>query len=332
MLVSTDPNIKVQHEAVRNTAGWYYFTHQLLEVTGEDATALLDKMYTNAIGKAKIGGAKYTTMLNDDGIIIDDVVVFRLAENKYWISTLHLGRPIKWLDENKGGGDVQYQDVTSDWDMYAVQGPKSKDLVNAVVAENIDDLKFFTIRDNKIDEIPVKVARSGYTGELGFEIYISPESAGLVEAKLSEHGKRYGAMQITEIDVIAMTLPTEKGLVLMTDICDANPFEVGMDKTIDWSKDFTGKEALEKIKEEAPKRQLIGFAVDDVDAKIYGGPKGALILKDGEVVGMAKKFTFGVTVGKNIGFAMVESAKAKAGDKVTIDGYEAVLTERPILK
>jgi aminomethyltransferase len=87
-----------------------------------------------------------------------------------------------------------------------------------------------------------------------------------------------------------------------------------------------------KIKDAPPKRKLISFTVDDIHAKIAGGPKGALIIKDGRVVGMAKKFTHGFTVGKNIGFAMIDTDKAKIGDKVTIDNYDAVLAERPLLK
>jgi aminomethyltransferase len=333
MLLSTDAKVKAQHEAVRKTAGWYDFTHQLLEVSGKDATGLLDRMYVCSIAKAKVGGAKYTAMLNNNGIIIDDVIVFRLEENRYWISTLHISRPVKWLDANKGALDVAYKSVTSDWTMYSVQGPKSRDLVNAVLAEKVDDMKFFTIRDNKTGQVPVRVARSGYTGEeFGYEIYIAPANKELLEAKLAENGKALGAMQITEVDVMAYTLATEKGYVLMTDICDTNPFEVGMEKAIDWSKDFTGKAALEKVKAEGAKRELIGFTVDDINAKIYGGPKGAPVIKDGEVVGKATKFTYGVTVGKNIGFALIEKGKAKIGDRVTLNYVEAVLTDRQFVK
>jgi aminomethyltransferase len=333
MLLSTDAKVKAQHEAVRKTAGWYDFTHQLLEVSGKDATDLLDKMYTGSIAKTKVGGAKYTTMLDKNGIIIDDVIVFRLEENKYWISTLHISRPIKWLDANKDAFDIAYKSVTSDWNMYSVQGPKSKDLVNAVLADKVDDMKFFAIMDSKVGNVPVKVARSGYTGEeFGYEIYIAPASKELLETKLSESGKALGAVQVTEVDVMAYTLATEKGYVLLTDICDANPFEVGMEKSIDWNKDFTGKAALEKVKAEGARRELIGFTVDDINAKIYGGPKGAPIIKDGKVVGKATKFTYGVTVGKNIGFALIEKGKAKIGDKVTLNYVDAVLTERPILK
>jgi aminomethyltransferase len=333
MLLSTDANAKAQHEAVRKTVGWYYFTHQLLEVSGEDAGALLDKMYVAAISKAKVGGAKYTTMLNKDGIILDDVVVFHMEENTYWISTLHISRPIKWLDANKGMGKVAYKSITSAWDMYAVQGPKAKDLVNAILDNTVDEMKYFTIKDTKIGNLRVKVARSGFTGEqFGYEIYVAPESKGIVEGKLAEKGRAFGAVEVTEVDVMAYTLATEKGFVLLTDICDANPFEVGMDKSIDWSKDFTGKEALEKVKTEGAKRQLIGFTVDDINAKIYGGPKGAPIVKDGEIIGKATKFTHGFTVGKNIGYALIAKGKAKPGDKVTMNYVEAVLTERPILK
>jgi len=333
MLLSSDPDVKAQHEAVRSAVGWYDFTHHLLEVTGEDATSFLDMIFVRPIAQTKVGGAKYTTMLNEDGIILDDVIVFRMEENKSWISTLYIRELISWLDAHKGESKVEYKNITDDWKMYSVQGPKSKDLVNAVVAENVDEQKFFTIKDNKIDDIPVKVARSGYTGEkVGYEIYVSPENTELVEAKLAESGKAFGAMQITEIDVMAMTLAGEKGFILMLDICETNPFEVGFEGTIDWSKDFIGKAALEKIKAEGPKRQLLGFTVDDDEAIIYGGPMGAPVMVAGEVVGKVTKFTYSPTISKNIGYALVEIAKAKVGDKVTINGVEAVLTDRQIVK
>jgi aminomethyltransferase len=332
MLVSTDPSIKAQHLAVRNSVGWYDFTHKLVEVSGDDATAFLDRIFVNTISKAKVGGAKYTTMLNEDGIIIDDVVVFRLEENKYWISTLYSRALILWLDAHKGESNVDYADITTSWRMYSVQGPKSRDLVNAVVAEKVDEMKFFTIKDNKIDDVPVKVARSGYSGEkIGYEIYVAAENKELVEAKLAANEKAFGGMHVTEIDVMVYSLACERGFILMTDICETNPFEVGFEGTIDWNKDFIGKEALEKIKAEEPKRQLLGFTVDDDAAIIYGGPHGAPIMKNGVRVGKATKFTHSFVIDKNIGYALVDKEKAAVGDKVTINDYEAVLTDRQIV-
>ena len=330
MLINDDI-IRKQHEAVRNAVGWYDWTHKLLEITGEDATAFLDTIFPNPIAKTKVGRARYTTMLNEDGIIIDDVIVFRLEENKYWISTLYMKELIAWLDANKGASKVEYKDITGITEMYAVQGPKSKDLLNAFLAEKVDDLKFFTIRDNKIDSVPVKIARSGYTGELGYEIYFAPENIELVESKLSECGKAFGAMEVTEFQVMAWTLPSEKGFNLMSDLGGTNPFEVGFDGAIDWSKDFIGKAALEDIKAQGPKRHLLGFITDDDLAHIEAknrGSAGAAVMVNNKEVGRVTKFVYSYTLEKSIGFALVDRAKAKAGDRATINGFGATLTER----
>ncbi len=330
-MLKNDASARAQHEAVRNAVGWYYFTHRLLEVTGADATAFLDKIFVNPIAKTKVGGAKYTTMLNEDGIIIDDVIVFHMEENKYWISTLYMKELIAWFDALKGVSIVEYKDITSITDMYAVQGPKSKDLLNAFLAEKVDDQKYFTIRDNKIGNVPVKIARGGYTGEWGYEIYVAPENKGLVESKLAECGKAFGAVQVTEFQVMSWTLPSEKGYALISDIGGISPFEAGFDDAIDWSKDFIGKSALEKIKAEGPKRLLLGFIVDDDAAHIEArnrGSAGAAVMVNGEEVGRVTKFTYSYTIGKSIGFALVDSAKVKVGDKAIINGYGATLTDR----
>ncbi len=326
-----DAAMKAQHEAVRNAVGWYCWTHHLLAVTGADATAFLDRIFASSIARTKVGGAKYTTMLDEDGIIIDDVIVFHMEENQYWISTLHVKKLIAWLDAHKDESNVKYEDITSTMEMIAVQGPKSRDLVNAILAEKIDDLKFFAIRDNGIENIPVKVARTGYTGELGYEIYFAPENMALVESKLAECGKAFDAMQITEFQVVVWTLPSEKGYNLMSDLRGTNPLETGFDRTIDWDKEFIGKSALEKIKAEGPKRHLLGFTVDDDAAHIEGmnrGSFGAVVMVDGQEVGRVTKFTYSYTNEKCIGFALVDRARANIGDRAIISGYAATLTDR----
>ena len=329
MLLSTDPSVKEQHLAVRNSVGWYDFTHKLIEVTGEDATEFMENIFVSSISKVKIGKAKYTTMLNEKGNIIDDVIIFHMDTNKYWVSTLYSKAMLKWFDAQKGDNDIEYVNITPNWRMYAVQGPNSKDLVNAVVDENIDEMRFFSIADNNIDGIPVKIARSGFSGEKwGYEIYIDYEQKAMLEEVLAEEGKAFDAMHVTEIDVMIFTLSGEKGFVLMTDIIETNPFEVGFESSIDWDKEFIGKAALEQIKAEGPKRQLVGFTVDDKDALIYGGPHGNPIYKDGEKVGKATKFTYSYINDTNIGYALIEVGTAKIGDKVSINGYEAILTEK----
>lgn len=323
-----DVLVRKEHETIRNTVGFYDFTHKLLEVKGEDVKEFLDKIFVNSIGKSKVGVAKYTTMLNDDGIIIDDVIVFRIKEDTYWVSTLYIEELIKWFDDHKDGYKVKYKDITSITTMYAVQGPKSKAVLNDFLNENIDNLKFFNIKDNMIDDIPVKIARSGYTGELGYEIYVEPKYSDLVESKLLESGDQYGIAKI-ETDVIITSLPREKGFVLMSDLAGTNPLEVDFDWTVDWSKGFIGKEALEKVKKQGPIHKLLGFTVDDDTAEIEAG---AVVKVNGQKVGKVTTFTYGYTAEKNIGFALVEKSMAKIGDKaIIVDGEKettATLTER----
>ena len=329
---SHDEMKRSEHMAVRENAGWYLFTHQLIEVVGEDATAFLDHLYANPIGNLALSRARYTTMLDENGLIRDDVVIFRLEENKYWVSTLYTRKMIPWYDAHKGDYKVEYKDITAQWDMYSIQGPESRDLINAILDKPVDDQKFFQILDNSIDGVPVKVNRGGFSGEkLGYELYISPADTKLAVAKLREAAPKFDAKQVTDIQIMVWTLPTEKGFYLMCDIGWANPFEVGLERGIGWDKDFIGKEALLKVKEEGAKRTLFGFTVDEEDIFIpcrnIGGP-GAPVMLNGEEIGRVTKVTYSYVLNKNIGYAIVDNSKAKVGDKVMLHGFEAVLCDR----
>lgn len=312
-----------EHETIRNHVGFYDFTHQLLEVTGSDSGKFLDTMFVNTIQGADVGMGKYTTMLNEDGNIIDDVIVFRIEENKYWISTLYIDKMIKWFDEHKENMDIEYKDITDNVAMFAVQGPKSKEFLNSILEDNIDDMKYQEIRENKIDDTTIKIARSGFTGELGFEIYVDPSCSEFMEEKLCETGRKFEVDKITS-DVILSSLPMEKGYVLMSDLEGTNPLESGFEWSIHWDKDFVGKEALEKVKKEGAKRSLLGFTIDD---GLEINPNSKITI-NGKEVGKVTNSTFGYTVGKTIGYALVDNSLANIGDKVLIDGHEATLVER----
>ena len=213
---SHDEMKRAEHMAVRTTAGWYLFTHQLIEVQGEDATAFLDYLYANPIGNLKITRARYTTMLDENGLIRDDVVIFRMDENRYWVSTLYTRKVLPWYDSHKAGFSVTYRDITPEWDMYSIQGPRSLELLNAVIDQPADEVKFFQMLDNTMDGIPVKINRGGFSGEkLGYELYISPEHTKKAVEKLREAAPKFDAKQITDIQVMVWTLPTERGYYLM---------------------------------------------------------------------------------------------------------------------
>lgn len=320
-----DVQARKEHNYVRNSVGYYDFTHELMEVTGKDAAKFLDRIMVGGVSKIKTTQAKYMTMLNKDGIIIDDVIVFRPEEDKYWVSTLKIDKMFIWFDKNKQDEDVSYREITSDKTMYSVQGPNSRKVLNAMLEKDITDQKFYTICDNAIDGHPVKIARCGYTGELGYEIYCDPDNELLVETRLEECGAEYNIQRITT-DVIITSLPKEKGYVLMSDLERLNPLEAGFDWTIDWSKDFTGKDMLEKIKAEGgPARTMMGFMIDDPKAALQFECK---VVKDGKNIGRTTCYTYGYTVEKVIGYCLIDIDAAKPGDTVNIYGYKATVADR----
>ncbi len=327
---------RAEHMAVRTTVGWYLWTHQLLEVTGEDAAAFLDYMFANPIANLKPGRERYTTMLNEAGEIIDDVVIFRFEENRFWVSSLFVHHMIPWFDAHKGDYNVSYVNITDDWHMYAVQGPRSKEMVNELVKDSVDDQKFFSFRKNEIHGIPVLINRAGFTGEkLGYEIYCAAGQADAMEELLKNTADRFEGKEVTEFQVMSWTLPTEAGFYYMRDLSFSNPLEVGLDKGIGWEKNFVGKEALQKIKEEGPAREMLGFTVADCDSYYIrsdhlGGP-GEPVVVGGEEIGRVKKFVYGFVKETGIGYMMVKKGVLKPGDHINLHGHEAVVCDKYFL-
>lgn len=323
-----------EHMAVRNTVGWYFWTHQILEITGPDVTAFLDYIYPNDIGSLAVGRDRYTTMLNEQGEIIDDVVVMRRGEDRYWISTLYATKTDDWWYFHQGDYQVDWSEITDEWEMYAVQGPKSRELVEGLAKDSIAELKFFAHMETEINGISCVINRGGFSGEkLGYEIYVHPEDCDALEALLRPAAEELGGRQVTEFQVMAWTLPTEANFYYMRDLAHTNPFEVGLEKNINWDKDFIGKDALLTIKEEGPKREMVGFEVleDDIyiRAKQYGGP-GEPVYVEGmeEEAGRVSKLVYSYVKEVNNGYILAKKDKLHIGDKIKIHGYDAVITEK----
>ena len=189
--------------AVRNAVGWYFWTHQLVEVTGPDAAQFLDHLYTGNIASLPVGRDRYTTMLNEQGEIIDDVVILRIAEDTWWVSTLYATRCDDWFYFHQEGYDVDWSEVTGDWQMLAVQGPRSADVLSALCRDSVQDQKFFENRENEICGIPVRINRGGFTGEkFGYEIYTAPDTLEKMEALVDAEATKQGGMRVTEFQVM----------------------------------------------------------------------------------------------------------------------------------
>ena len=323
-----------EHMAVRENVGWYLWTHQLMEVTGEDAQRYLDYVCPNDIASLAIGRCRYTTMLNEQGEIIDDVVVMRKAEDTFWVSTLYATMEDDWFYYHDGGFDFDYEEITEDWHMFAVQGPNSLKVLNGIVEGGVDDLKFFAFKDAQINGIDVTINRAGFTGEkFGYEVYCAADDADAVEESIAKAVEAAGGKEITEFQVCAWTLPTEAGFYYMRDLAHTNPFEVGLEHGINWDKDFIGKDALLKVKEEGPAREMIGFEVCDenedfyIRSKQYGGP-GEPVFVDGEEVGRVSKLVYSYVKDVNNGYILANKGALEKGDRVNIHGFDCVITDR----
>lgn len=321
-----------EHMAVRQNVGWYLWTHQLVEVTGDDAEAFLDYMVPGKIDTLKVGRDRYTTMLKEDGTIIDDVVIMRMDDDRFWVSTLYAPQMDEWFFDHQGDYDVDWDDITEEWHMYAVQGPKAKEVLNELVDGGVEELKFFAHEDKKIGDLDVMINRGGFTGEKwGYEIYVSADDADEIEPLIAAACEKAGGRRVTEFQVMAWTLPTEAGFYYMKDLMHHNPIEVGLDGGINWDKEFVGKAALEKVRENGPENEMLGFECLEDDYLIksghLGGP-GEAVYVDGEEVARVMKLVYSYVNDANIGYLYAKKGIFEVGDKFKVHGYDCVITER----
>jgi aminomethyltransferase len=246
-------------------------------VSGPDATRLVDRVITRDVAKLRVGQVYYTPWCDEHGKVIDDGTVHRLAENAYrWTAA---DPQIRWLTLNARGLDVQIEDITETVAAVAVQGPFSQALLEAATGEDFADLRYFRRRRSTLVGIDVDVSRTGYTGDLGFELWIPAERAVDAWDALVAAGRPFGIRPagMLALDVVRL----EAGLVLLeVDYTSArhalnpeqnySPYELGMGRLVDLEKDdFVGRLALRREQARGgPKRRLVGVALnwDAIDA------------------------------------------------------------------
>ena len=316
MLFKEDETARAEAAAVRTNAAWYRWTHDLVKVTGKDAERFLDWILVNTIAGLQVGKGKYTTMLDETGRIIDDLVVFHKDEGLWWISTLYGPHAVKWFDAHADGFDVIYEDITQEIDMYAVQGPNSSKIMNELIAITVDELKRFQIIDTTIGDISVTVDRGGFTGELGYEIYCAREDSSAVAEAIEAAATKYDAPRLKTLEVYVRSLPMEKGMALRQDYKGLSPYEANLGWSVSMDKDFFGKEALEAAQAEDSKHAFVGIEIERESYEDIA--QNEIIRKRGIPVGICRQMIYGYTVDKNIGFGIVDARKAPLGTRVTI--------------
>ncbi|MEC7935361.1 MAG: aminomethyltransferase family protein [Candidatus Neomarinimicrobiota bacterium] len=237
-------------------------------VEGPDAQFFLNRLVTRNIDICKIGQVMYTPWCDEDGYQIDDGTVQRLSEQKFRITSAEPN--LQWLQHNAVNMNLSIKDDSMKTAALAIQGPNSRDILNSISSKSLDSLKFFWMMDANIGDIPVSISRTGYTGDLGYEIWINSADALSVWDILVEKGKLWG---LTPTGLQALDISRiEAGLILLdvdyissrhaiVDSRKSTPYELGLGWTVKMNKtDFIGKRALELSKK--PKWQFVGIEID----------------------------------------------------------------------
>lgn len=305
-----------EHLAVRTAAGLFDVSHMgEICISGKNAEYFLNKMTINDVSKLSVDQAQYTAICNGKGGIIDDLILYKY-ENHFMVVTnaSNHEKDLAWLKSHIMN-HVKIEDKSEAFGLIALQGPKSRDILQKSVLRDLSRLKFYHFIETEIEDIPVTIARTGYTGELGFELYIPSEKTCIIWEKLLELGQADG---IKPIGLGARdTLRLEMKYCLYgNDINEeTNPFEAGLAWITKLDKDdFVGKESLLKAKSNIS-RKLVSFIMTERAIPRQGN----VIYLDNEVVGEVTSGTQSPSLQKGIGLGYVNIPYHKFGQTLNID-------------
>lgn len=243
-------------------------------VSGPDATRLVDRVITRDASKLSVGGVYYTPWCDENGKVVDDGTVHRLDERLYrWTAA---DPQLRWLRQNSAGLNVTITEETEATAVLALQGPRSRDVLESATSESFADLRYFRRRPSKIGKVTIDVSRTGYTGDLGYELWVPAKGAVAVWDALVKVGGAFGIRPagLVALDVVRL----EAGLILLevdyTSTRHAlnpqqhySPFEIGLGRLVSFDKgDFVGRLALEReTRAGGPARRLVGLQLDWYD-------------------------------------------------------------------
>jgi len=303
-----------------------------VEITGPDAYKFTQLLTPRDLSKLSVGQCKYVLIINNDGGILNDPVLLRLAENHFWLS-LADSDVLLWAQGVAVNSDLDVKISEPDVSPLQLQGPTSQEIMVKLFGEDIRDLKYYWLREYQLDGIPLIVSRTGWSSELGYEIYLRDGSRGneLYE-KIMEAGKEHGIQPGHTSSIRRI----EGGMLSYHADADihTNPSELGFDRLVNLDTDinFIGKEALKKIKQEGIKRKQVGLILD---CDPLSGPNTTFwpIEKDGKTVGKVTSAVYSPRLQKNIALAMIEISHSELGNQLDIETHEgkysATIVEKP---
>ena len=303
-----------------------------VEITGPDAYKFIQLLTPRDLSKLSIGQCKYVLIVNNDGGILNDPVLLRLAENHFWLS-LADSDVLLWAQGVAVNSGLDVKISEPDVSPLQLQGPTSQEIMVKLFGEDIRDLKYYWLREYKLDGIPLIVSRTGWSSELGYEIYLRDGSKGneLYE-KIMAAGKEHGIQPGHTSSIRRI----EGGMLSYHADADihTNPYELGFDRLVNLETDidFIGKEALKKIKKNGIKRKQVGLIID---CDPLSGPNTTFwpIEKDGKTIGKVTSAVYSPRLKKNIALAMIEINYSELGNQLDVQTHEgkysATIVEKP---
>jgi aminomethyltransferase len=304
-------SVKEEQEAVRTAAGVFDVSHMgRFEVRGRGAGELLQRAVTNDVGRLAPNRAQYNLLCRPDGGIVDDLVVYRTE--RAWLVVVNAAnreKDLSWFRDLARSG-VDIVDRSDELGLLALQGPEAERML-PVGDVDLTDLRYFGIAEGTLAGVRSLISRTGYTGEDGFELFVPVAQLGAVWEQLLQAGVQPCGLAARDVCRL------EAGLRLYgSDMDDeTNPYEAGLGWTVKLAKgDFVGRDALARIKEVGPRRELVGLGCAD-----RGIPRhGAAVSLGGRVIGEVTSGTYSFWLGRGIAMASVEAAAAPAGSQVEI--------------
>ena len=327
-----------EHQAVRHAAGLFDLSHMgEIRVTGPEAGAALDYALTGHLSAVRPGRARYTMICAPDGGVLDDLVVYRLGEQEFLVIANAANTPVVYgeLRSRAAGRDAVVTDATADYALVAIQGPAAAGILAPLLTGiDLGAMKYYAGAFGEVAGRQAWVARTGYTGEDGFEVYCRPEDAEAVWDALTSAGATAG---LVPAGLAARdTLRLEAGMPLYGNELgpDVTPFEAGLGRVVKFDKpgDFVGREALASRAASGPTKQLAGLVISGRRIPRHGYP----VLAGGKNRGIVTSGAPSVTLGQPIAMAYLEAGAVEDQPDLAVDirgqAVPAQLTDLPFYR
>lgn len=323
----------VEHRTVRAAAGLFDIDHMgQVEISGAEALAFLQIIQVADISQMEPGDARYSLMCYADGGVVDDIFIYRLATEKWWVivNAANRKKGVAWMKAHVTHYNVTIADLSDPTYMLALQGPAAQRVLQRLTRTDLQELRFHTCAQMLVADVPVLVGATGYTGEYGYELFFSADEAVLMWRALLEAGKDDGLLPcgLAARD----SLRFEPCLPLYGHEIDQgiDPISARLGWAIDFAKGpFLGRDALLKVKLEGTKHKLVGFEMLDKGVPRDGYP----VAKSGQEVGKVTTGMKSPTTGRFLGLAYVPAGLSQLGTEIDIvirgQAKRAVIVRRP---